>query len=42
MAWLAGYRRLAMRYERNASHFLAFITLAATLTCYKKLTKLAT
>jgi transposase len=42
MAWLTGYRRLTLRYERNASHFLAFITLAATLTCYKKLTKLAT
>lgn len=42
IAWLTGYRRLTLRYERNASHFLAFITLAATLTCYKKLTKLAT
>jgi transposase len=42
MAWLTGYRRLTLRYERNASHFLAFITLAATLTCYKKLTKLTT
>jgi transposase len=42
IAWLTGYRRLTLRYERNASHFLAFITLAATLTCYKKLTKLTT
>lgn len=42
IAWLTGYRRLTLRYERNASHFLAFITLAATLTCYKKLAKLAT
>ena len=42
IAWLTGYRRLTLRYERNASHFLAFVTLAATLTCYKKLTKLAT
>lgn len=42
IAWLTGYRRLTLRYERNASHFLAFITLAATMTCYKKLTKLST
>jgi len=42
IAWLTGYRRLTLRYERNPSHFLAFITLAATITCYKKLTKLAT
>jgi hypothetical protein len=31
-----------LRYERNASHFLAFLTLAATITCYKKLTKCTT
>jgi transposase len=42
IAWLTGYRRLTLRYERNASNFLAFITLAATMTCYKKLTKLTT
>jgi transposase len=41
-AWLTGYRRLTLRYERNASHFLAFLTLGATLTCYKKLTKMTT
>jgi transposase len=39
LAWLTGYRRLTLRYERNASHFLAFLTLAATITCYKKLAK---
>jgi transposase len=39
MAWLTGYRRLTLRYERNASHFLGFLTLAATITCYKKLAK---
>jgi hypothetical protein len=38
-AWLFGYRRLSIRYERKANHFCAFLTLAATLTCYKKLTK---
>jgi transposase len=42
LAWLTGYRRLTLRYERNASHFLAFITLAAAITCYKKLAKHAT
>jgi len=39
IAWLFGYRPLGIRYERKASHFCAFLTLAATLTCYKKLTK---
>ncbi|MER5699541.1 IS5 family transposase [Streptomyces mirabilis] len=41
-AWLFGYRRLTVRYERKGSHFLAFLGLAAALTCYKKLAKLAT
>ncbi len=39
IAWLLGYRRLTIRYERKASHFLAFLILGATITCYKKLTK---
>jgi transposase len=39
MAWLFGYRRLSIRYERHANHFCGFLTLAATLTCFKKLTK---
>jgi transposase len=42
IAWLTGYRRLTLRYERKATHFLAFLTLGATITCYKKLQKLAT
>ncbi|MGW7369434.1 IS5 family transposase [Streptomyces sp. NPDC054841] len=42
IAWLFGYRRLTVRYERKGSHFLAFLGLAAALTCYKKLVKLAT
>jgi transposase len=45
IAWLTGCRRLSPRYERNASHYCAFLTLAAALTCYKILTiltKLAT
>jgi transposase len=39
IAWLFNYRRLSIRYERKANHFTAFLTLAATLTCYKKLAK---
>jgi transposase len=42
IAWLTGYRRLSPRYERNATHYCAFLTLAATLTCYKRLAKLTT
>nr|WP_308118036.1 IS5 family transposase [Streptomyces buecherae] len=42
IAWLFGYRRLTIRYERKGSHFLAFLGLAAALTCYKKLAQLAT
>jgi IS5 family transposase len=37
IAWLFGYRRLTSRYERHGHLFCAFLTLAATLTCYKKL-----
>jgi transposase len=39
IAWLFGYRRLTIRYERHAHLFSAFLTLAAVLTCYKKLAK---
>ncbi|MCX5388893.1 IS5 family transposase [Streptomyces sp. NBC_00094] len=42
ISWLFGYRRLTVRYERKGSHFLAFLGLAAALTCYKRLAKLAT
>jgi hypothetical protein len=38
----SGYRRPTVRYERKGSHFLAFLGLAAILTCYKKLAKLTT
>ncbi len=37
IAWLFGYHRLSIRYERYANHFCAFLTLAAALTCYKRL-----
>jgi transposase len=42
IAWLFGYHRLAIRYDRYADHFCAFLTLAASLTCFKKLAKAAT
>ncbi|MFD6275991.1 transposase [Streptomyces sp. NPDC060209] len=42
IAWLFGYRRLTVLYERKGSHFLAFLGLAAALTCYTKLATLAT
>nr|WP_218022519.1 reverse transcriptase/maturase family protein [Nocardia amamiensis] len=41
-SWLTGYHRLNLRYERKGIHFCAFLTLAAALTCYKKLAKSAT
>lgn len=37
IAWAFGYRRLTIRYERHASNFAAFLTLAATLVTFKKL-----
>ena len=37
LAWLTGYRRLTLPFEPCAWLFTAFLTLAATLTCYKKL-----
>ncbi len=39
IAWLFGYRRLTLRYERYGTLFCGFLTLAAALTAYKKLTK---
>jgi transposase len=41
LAWAMGYRRLTVRYERSAHRFAAFLSLAATLICFKRLTKLA-
>jgi hypothetical protein len=35
VSWIFGYRRLTIRYERKATYFAAFLSLAATLTCYK-------
>jgi hypothetical protein len=42
ISWLFGYRRLTVRYECHGHLFAAFLTLAAALTCYKKLTQLTT
>jgi transposase len=42
ISWIFGYRRLTVRYERKATYFAAFLALAATLTCYKRLAKLST
>ncbi|APA96291.1 hypothetical protein NS506_02225 [Nocardia seriolae] len=38
-SWLTGYHRLNIRYDRKATHYLAFLTLAAVLTGYKKLAR---
>ncbi|WP_421958354.1 IS5 family transposase [Prescottella subtropica] len=37
LAWLTGYRRLTIRYERYGENFAGFLHLAAALTCFKKL-----
>jgi transposase len=40
LSWAMGYRRLAVRYERSARRFAGFLSLAATLVCFKRLAKL--
>lgn len=42
MSWLTGYRKLNHRYERQPRNYLAFLGLAATLCCYKRLLRLTT
>lgn len=39
IAWLGGYRRLCVRWERKASNFLAMLAIACILICYKHLAK---
>jgi transposase len=39
VSWLSGCRRLHRRYERKPEHFLAFVGLAATLICHRRLAK---
>jgi transposase len=42
MSWLTGYRRLNHRHERHPRNYLAFLGLAATLCCCKRLVRLTT
>jgi transposase len=37
LAWLVGYRRLEVRYERRADGLLGFVYLACALICLKSL-----
>jgi IS5 family transposase len=37
LAWLVGYRRLQVRYERRADILLGFLHLACALICLKAL-----
>ncbi|MEU9008123.1 transposase, partial [Streptomyces sp. NPDC048551] len=39
MSWLNGCRRLHRRYERKPEHFLAFVGIASTLICYRRIIK---
>jgi IS5 family transposase len=39
LAWIAGYRRLQVRYERRADVLLGFVHLACALICLKQLNK---
>jgi transposase len=40
LEWVSRFRRLARRYERKATHFLAFTQLACAMICYRRATKL--
>jgi len=40
LAWLARYRRLAIRYERHETLHQAFLDLACALICLNALTRL--
>jgi transposase len=37
LAWLVGYRRLQVRYERRAEVLVGFLHLACALICLKSL-----
>jgi IS5 family transposase len=39
LAWLVGYRRLQVRYERRADILLGFMYLACSLICLKSLNR---
>jgi transposase len=40
LEWVSRFRRLARRYERQATHFQAFIRLACAVMCYRRAVKL--
>ena len=40
MAWLLGFRRLALRYDRTKLTITAPTTLACTMICYRRLNDL--
>jgi len=37
LAWLNRFRRLTVRYERNAEMHRAFVVLACALVCWRRL-----
>ena len=37
LAWLVGYRRLQVRYERRADILFGFVLLACALICLRQL-----
>jgi transposase len=39
LAWLVGYRRLQIRYERRADILLGFLHLACALVCLRSLNR---
>lgn len=40
MAWLLGYHRLALRYDRSEATITALLALACALICHRRLTQL--
>jgi transposase len=40
LQWITRFRRLARRYERTASHFAGFLSLACAVICYRRVVKL--
>lgn len=40
LEWVSRFRRLVRRYERKASHYAGFLTLACALICYRRAVRL--
>ena len=40
MAWLLGYRRLALRYDHSEATITALLAIACALICHRRLTQL--